>query len=102
VLVVLQTVKVVQYASDWHGRTKGIETTILRMNMFPNHCCGSYGYLGDNAENTRRDWDQDGSRQKQQVLKAPSHNWDAARFLSRAPEKRILILAYLQPRAALL
>jgi hypothetical protein len=84
----------------WHA-TRARETMIPKMNMVLNHDCDSQGYTEGTGGNFHPEWRQDGTKHGGEV-RATSHSWEVARFLSQALEKRILKLAYLLPRAALL
>ena len=75
---------------------------IPNMNMVLNRCWDSYEYTEDNGRNFRPDWTQGGTKHGRQEIKVTNHSWEVARFLSQAPEKRILKFACLLPRVALL
>lgn len=93
---------VLQSEKGVHGHpTRACETMISKMNMVPNHHCDSQRYTEGTGGTFPPDW-QDGTKHGWQEVKATSHSWEVARFLSQAPETPILKLAYLLPRAALL
>lgn len=90
-----------QKGVHWHA-TRACETMIPKMNMVLNHYCNSQGYTEGTGGNFHPEWRQDDTKRGREEVMATNHSWEVARFLSQALEKRILKLAYLLPRVALL